>query len=65
MYEGELYNSNGKPIIVYLFNDILIVCKDKNDRQHTEADERRANRKRILFAEYHHMEADVMVADVK
>ena len=27
-----VYDSTGKPIVVYLFNDLLVVCGDKNDR---------------------------------
>lgn len=64
LHEGELYDMYGKAVVVYLFNDLLIVCGDKNDRAHTEADERRANKSKIKFSEFLMLEADMVVVDV-
>lgn len=64
LMEGELYDNTGKPIVVYLFNDLLVVCGDKNDRAHTEADERRANRKKIKFSELIELDDSMLVAEV-
>ena len=63
-FEGELYDTHGKPIVVYLFSDLMIICTDKNDRAHTEADERRANRKKVKFSEILELSADMGVVDV-
>jgi hypothetical protein len=63
LHEGELYDSQGKPIVVYLFSDLLVICGDKNDRAHTEADERRANRKKIKFSELVELEEGMLVTD--
>ena len=64
LFEGELYDSNGKPVVVYLFSDLIIICGDKNDRAHTEADERRDNRKKIKFSELLLFDSDMVVVDI-
>ncbi len=64
LYEGELYDGQGKAVVMYLFNDLMVLCGDKNDRAHTEADERRANRKKIKFSEFWELDPDMVVLDV-
>jgi hypothetical protein len=64
LHEGELYDGQGKAIVVYLFNDLIVICGDKNDRAHTEADERRANRKKIKLSEFFELEEGMTVTDV-
>ncbi len=63
LHEGELYDNQGKAIVVYLFSDLMVICGDKNDRAHTEADERRANRKKIKLSEIVDLDESVSVVE--
>lgn len=62
--EGEMFDAHSsKPVVLYLFSDLLVVCGDRNDRQHTEADERRNNKKKLRYLEHFSLESDTTMSD--
>jgi hypothetical protein len=56
---AELYDAQGSPVVLYLFSDLLVLCADRSDREHSEIDQRRNALKLLKLAEYFLLDDDV------